>query len=125
MGRIKTLVTAGVLSAVGVFPLLAKAEPVIVTVRVVATEGREAEVQERNLKLLKFLREVEPSAAFRLLRSVDSPTTFLWYEIYPSRAEHETHLKEIMPRFRKEFGQAPKGSMTQKPKVEAFVELTQ
>ena len=125
MGRIQLIVIASLLGAIGVFPIRAKAEPVIVTVKVFAAEGRESELQERNLKLLKFLREAEPSATFHLHRSVKSPTTFLWYEIYPSQSAHETHLKEVMPKFRKEFGPAPKGSMITKPEVETYTELGQ
>ena len=125
MGRIQNLVIAGLLGAIGVFPILAKAEPVIVTVKLVAAEGRESELQERNLKLLKFLRETEPSATFRLHQSVKSPKTFLWYEIYPSQSAHETHLKEVMPKFRKEFGPAPKGLMLTKPEVDTYIEIGQ
>jgi quinol monooxygenase YgiN len=125
MGRIQILVIAGILGAIGASPILAKAEPVIVTVKLVAAEGRESELQERNLKLLKFLREAEPSATFRLHRSVKSPKTFLWYEIYPSQSAHETHLKEVMPKFRKEFGPAPKGLMIAKPEVETYIEVGQ
>lgn len=123
MGRFKNLVIASVLCATGASPLLAKAEPVVVVVKIVAAEGHESELQERYLKLLQFLRKMEPSATFRLHRSVKSPTTFLWYETFPSKAAHETHLKEVMPRFREEFGRAPEGSMMKRPEVESYIEL--
>ena len=125
MGRFQNLVIASVLCAIGVFPLLAKAEPIVVIVEIIAAESRENELQERHLKLLKFLRETEPAATFRLHRSVKSPTTFLWYEIFQSKADHQTHLKEVMPRFRKEFGPAPKGLMAKKPEVGSYFELAQ
>jgi len=125
MGRSQNFVIASVLCAVGLFPLLVKAEPVVVIVKVIAAEGHESEVQDRNLKLLQFLRETEPPATFRLYRSMKSPTTFLWYEVFQSKADHETHLKDVMPRFRKEFGPAPKGLMAKRPEVESYIELTQ
>lgn len=72
---------------------------------------------------IEFLRKAEPTATFRLYRSLKKPTTFLWYEVYESQAAHENHLKVVMPSFRKELGPAPKGLFSKPPEIESYVEL--
>ena len=102
---------------------LAADEPVVVIVKVYPGVGREDELQARYLKQAEFLRRMEPSATFRLHRSLKEPVTFLWYETYPSQAALESHLKVTMPAFRKEFGPTPEGLVARPSDSETYQEL--
>jgi quinol monooxygenase YgiN len=124
MTRIQTFLITSVFCAAAMLPSLAKAsEQVVVIVKTFSVEGRESELQDRSLKQIEFLRKAEPTATFRLYRSLKTPTTFLWYEVYESQAAHENHLKVVMPSFRKELGPAPKGLFSKPPEIESYVEL--
>lgn len=99
------------------------AEPVVVLVKVFPAEGREAELEQQYLKRIEYLRKAEPSATFRLHRSTKSPATFLWYEIYESPGAYDSHLKVVMPAFRKEAGPTPAGLLAKPSESETYTEL--
>ena len=65
----------------------------------------------------------EPDATFRLHRSVKEPNVFLWYEVYPSQAAYDNHLKVVMVNFRKESGPTPDGIIAKPSESEIFSEL--
>jgi quinol monooxygenase YgiN len=97
--------------------------PVVVLVKVFPAAGREDELQALYLKRLEFLRKAEPDATFRLHRSVKEPHNFLWYEVYPSQAAYENHLKVVMVNYRKESGPTPDGIIAKPSESETFSEL--
>ena len=101
----------------------AAADPVIVTVKVFPSPGREDELQAQYLRRMEFLRKAEPEAVFHLHRSTKSPVTFLWYEVYPSQASYENHLKVVMPAFKKEVGPTPDGVIAKPSESETYVEV--
>jgi len=124
MTRTQILMIVSILCGAAMLPFIATAsEQVIVIVKTFPGEDRESELQARSLKQIEFLRKAEPTATFRLYRSAKRPTTFLWYEVYESRAAHENHLKVVIPSFRKELGPPPKGLMAKPPEIETYIEL--
>ena len=118
----KVVVAAVALLALSGVPAFAD-DPVVVTVKVFPTPGREDELQAEYLKRIEYLRKAEPNATFRLHRSTKSPVTFLWYEVYPSKEAYENHLKAVMPAFRKEVGPTPAGVIARPSESETYVEL--
>jgi quinol monooxygenase YgiN len=100
-----------------------QATPVVVLVKVFPTAGRENELQALYLKRLDYLRKAEPDATFRLHRSTREPSTFLWYEVYPSQAAYERHVKVVMANFKKETGPTPDGIIARPSESETFTEL--
>ncbi len=117
-----------VLAALGFFALTSgparAADPIVVTVKVFPSPGREDELQAQYLQRLEYLRKAEPDATFRLHRSAKAPVTFLWYEVYPSQAAYENHLRVVMPAFRKEVGPTPEGVIAKPSESETYIELT-
>lgn len=101
----------------------ATADSMVVIVKVFPSPGREDELQAQYLKRIEYLRKAEPDASFRLHRSTKSPVTFLWYEVYPSQAAYEKHLKVVMPAFRNEIGPTPEGVIARPSESETYVEL--
>ena len=99
------------------------ADPVVVLVRVFPAQGREDELQVQYLKRIEYLRKAEPGATFRLHRSTKEPVTFLWYEVYESQAAYDSHLKVVMPAYRKEAGPTPEGLLAKPSESEAYSEL--
>lgn len=107
-------------------PTLSVAQPasnIVVVVKVFPTPGREDDLQALYIKRLEYLRKAEPEATFRLHRSVKQPNTFLWYEVYPSQAAYDAHVKVVMANFRKEFGPTPEGIIEKPSESETYVEL--
>ncbi len=100
------------------------ADGVVVTVKVFPSPGREDELQAQYLKRLEYLRKAEPNATFHLHRSTKAPVTFLWYEVYPSQAAYENHLKVVMPAFKNEVGPTPEGVIAKPSESETYTELT-
>ncbi len=99
------------------------AEPVVVLVKVFPAAGREDELEQQYLKRIEYLRKAEPGATFRLHRSTKAPATFLWYEVYESQAAYDSHLKVVMPAFRKEAGPTPEGLLAKPSESETYNEL--
>jgi quinol monooxygenase YgiN len=99
------------------------AGPVVVTVKVFPSVGREDELQAQYLRRLEYLRKAEPDATFRLHRSTKPPVKFLWYEVYPSQAAYENHLKVVMPAFKNEVGATPEGVIAKPSESETYIEL--
>jgi quinol monooxygenase YgiN len=98
-------------------------ESIVVVVKVFPGAGREDELQARYEKQLEFLRRSEPNATFRLHSSMKEPTHFLWYETYPSQSALDSHLKTVMPAFRKEFGATPEGLIARPSESETYREI--
>jgi len=116
----KSLALAIVL-ALGSVPALAQQpSPIVVLVKVFPTPGRENELQALYLKRLEYLRKAEPDVNFKLHRGTKEPTVFLWYEVYPSQAAYDSHLKVVMANFRKEFGPTPEGILAKPSESETF-----
>jgi quinol monooxygenase YgiN len=124
MTRIRTLIVANSFGITGLlsFPAVAS-DQLVVVVKTFATEGRESELLERSLKQLEFFRKVEPRTTFRLHRSTQTPTTFVWYEIFESQAAYDDHLKVVVPKYRKETTPALPGLMAKPIETESYVEL--
>ena len=98
-------------------------EPITITARFSPAPGREAEAQARLLQVVAYVRRVEPGAMYRLHRSSGEPTTFLFYETYPSQAALDHHSKVTLPAFAKEYGPTPEGLWAGAPAIETFREL--
>jgi quinol monooxygenase YgiN len=124
MARIRTLMIATAFCVAGLIPFSAEAsDQILVVVKTFAGEGRESELQERSIEQIEFFRKVEPTATFRLYRSAQAPTTFLWHEIFESQAAYDNHLKVIVPNYRREAAPALPGLMTKPLETESYVEL--
>jgi quinol monooxygenase YgiN len=95
-------------------------EQVVIVARVYPTPGREAELEARLLRLVKYVKQVEPNITYRLHRSAKEPTVFLYYEVYRSQAEYNQHSTQTIAAFRKEAGQAPEGIFSRPTEVEAY-----
>ncbi len=95
-------------------------ERVVIVARYSPTPGREAELEARLLRALKFMKQAEPNVSYRLHRSAKEPTVFLFYEVYPSQAALDQHLTVTLTAFRKEAGPVPEGIFSRSPEVEAY-----
>jgi quinol monooxygenase YgiN len=124
MARIQTVMIAPGLCVAAMFPFSATAsEQVVVVVKTFAGQGRESELQELSLKQLEFFRKAEPTAKFRFYRSTNSPSTFLWYEVFESQAAYKNHLDVVVPNYRKNTDRAAPGLMAKPFESETYVEL--
>src|SRR2546430_8826036 len=65
-------------------------EQVVIVARYYPTPGREAELEARLLRSLKYVKQAEPNVSYRLHRSAKDPTVFLFYEVYPSQADRKS-----------------------------------
>ena len=111
---------------VGSLPALAQQpSPLVVLVKVFPSQGRENELQALYLKRLEYLRKAEPDVTFKLHRGTKEPTAFMWYEVYPSQAAYDNHLKVVMANFRKEFGPTPEGILAKPSESESYSAIEQ
>lgn len=122
---LKSIVVATTLACTATFSAALQAAPVVVLVKVFPAAGRADELQALYLQRLAYLRKAEPDATFRLHRSVKEPGTFLWYEVYPSPAAYENHVKVVMANYKKETGPTPEGIIARPSESETFTELGQ
>ena len=120
---LKSLIVAAMLGAAASLASAQQAAPVVVLVKVYATAGRGDELQGLYVKRLEYLRHAEPDATFRVHRSLKNPDTFLWYEVYPSQAAYENHVKVVMAKFKKEAGPTPAGIIAKPSESETFTEF--
>lgn len=95
-------------------------EQVVVVARFYPAPGREAELEARLLRSVKYVKQAEPNITYRFHRSVKEPTVFLYYEVYPSQAAFDQHRTETIPAFRKEAGPPPEGIFSRPPEIEFF-----
>jgi quinol monooxygenase YgiN len=98
-------------------------EPITISARFYPAPGREAEAEARLLQVVAYVRKAEPGAIYRLHRSSNEPTAFLFYETYASQAALEQHSKVTLPAFGKEYGPTPEGLWARPPAIETFREL--
>ena len=116
----KSLLVAA-LVAIGSFNAFAQQqEPIVVLVKVFPTQGRENELQALYIKRLEYLRKSEPDVSFKLHKGKKEPSVFLWYEVYPSQAAYDNHLKVVMANYRKEFGPTPEGILAKPSESETY-----
>ena len=94
-------------------------EQVIIAERFHPAPGREAELETRLLKAVKFVKQAEPNITYRLHRSAKEPTVFLFYQVYPSEAARDQH-RQIVAAFRQEFGPPPEGIFSRPSEVETY-----
>ena len=95
-------------------------EQVVIVARYYPAPGREAELEARLLRSLKYVKQAEPNVSYRLHRSAKEPPVFLFYEVYPSQAARDQHLTETLAALRKEAGPMPEGILSRPPEVEAY-----
>jgi quinol monooxygenase YgiN len=95
-------------------------EQVVIVARYYPAPGREAELEARLLRSLKYVKQAEPNVSYRLHRSAKEPTVFLFYEVYPSQAARDQHRTETLTALRKEVGPMPEGIFSRPPEVEAY-----
>ena len=100
-------------------------EQVVIVARYYPTPGREAELEARLLRSLKYVKQAEPNVSYRLHRSAKDPTVFLFYEVYPSQAARDKHLTETLPALRKEAGPMPEGILSRPPEIETYGSLAE
>jgi quinol monooxygenase YgiN len=93
-------------------------EQVVIVERLYPAPGREAELEARLLRAVKFVKQAEPNITYRLHRSVKEPTMFL-YHVLPSQAALDRHRQTIAA-FRQEAGQPPEGIYSRPPEIEYF-----
>ena len=89
-------------------------------VKLVASPGREAELQDRLIKLVAFAKKTEPGSTYWLSRSKKDPSVFLLYERYPSQAAADLHPNATLPAFAKEYGPTPQGLLARPIEWEGF-----
>lgn len=116
----RSFVFATALALTGASTAAQQAGPLAVFVKVYPSAGREGDLQALYVKRLEYLRNAEPEVSFKLYRSAKEPTVFLWYEVYPSQAAYENHLKVVMPNYRKEFGPTPEGILAKPSESEVY-----
>ena len=90
-------------------PLHAADEPVVVISRFFVTPGKEAIFEERNRKIVEYVRKAEPDVVYRLQRSKKDPSQYVYDEVHPSPAALERHSKQALPAALKEIGPPPEG----------------
>jgi quinol monooxygenase YgiN len=95
-------------------------EQVVIVARFYPAPGREAELEARLLRSVKFVKQAEPNITYRLHRSAKEPTAFLYYEVYPSQAAFDQHRTETIAAFRKEAGPPPEGIFSRPAEVETY-----
>jgi len=95
-------------------------EQVVIVARYYPAPGREADLEARLLRSLKYVKQAEPNVSYRLHRSAKDPTVFLFYEVYPSQAALDQHLTVTLTAFRKEAGPVPEGIFSRPPEVETY-----
>jgi len=61
-------------------------EPIITVNRLYPAPGREAELEARLVRIVKYLKKAEPTVTYRLHRSAKEPTVFMFYSIFPTQA---------------------------------------
>lgn len=120
---VKQLLMAVALAGTSAICAAQTTAPVVVLVRVFATHGRADELQGLYLKRLEYFRKAEPEAAFHLHRSAKDPDTFVWYEVYPSPAAYEHHVKVVNAKFKQETAPTPEGILARPSESETLVEL--
>ena len=120
---LRSIVMAAALASLAATCNAQQGAPVVILVRAFATPGRGDDLQALYLKRLEYFRKAEPDATFRLHRSTKDPNTFLWYEVYPSQAAYENHVKVVNARFKKETGPTPAGVIARPSESETFREL--
>lgn len=86
--------------------------------------GREGELQARFLRVVEYVRKVEPKTVYRLHRSIEGPVVFLWYEVYESKEAWEHHRNVVLPAFQKEYGPAPDGIFARPPERESYQDIS-
>jgi quinol monooxygenase YgiN len=102
---------------------LAADEPVVLISRFFVNPGQEAVFEQRTLKAVEFVRKAEPEVIYRLQRSITNPLQYVFYEVYPSQAALDRHMKETLPAFAKEVGPRPEGMLARPPENEKLVPL--
>jgi quinol monooxygenase YgiN len=116
------LIAGGILAALFAMPIASAwaDEQVIIVSRFYPIAGREAELEARLVRSVKFVKKAEPNITYRLHRSAKEPTVFLYYEVYPSQAAFDKHRTETLAMFRKEAGPPPEGIFSRPPEVEIY-----
>jgi quinol monooxygenase YgiN len=94
---------------------LAADEKIIVVGRFTVAPGRENDIEARFKKLVAFVRQVEPNVTYHAYRSTKDPALFVLYEVYPSEAAREEHMKVHLPAFQKENGPLQESWLTRSP----------
>ena len=105
-------------------PALAADDTVTIVARFYATPGKEAEAEARLLKSLDFVRKNEPNITYKFYHSKKDPTLFLSYEIYPSQAELENHVKNVLPASRAALGAFPDGMFSRPMEFDMWQEMS-
>ena len=93
-------------------------EQVIIIGRYYPAPGREAELEARLVRIVKYLKQAEPTVSYRLHRSTKEPTAFMFYEIFPSQAALD-HERETVAALRKR-DPPPDGIFGKPPEVETY-----
>lgn len=101
-------------------PARAADVPVVLISRFFVNPGQEAAFEDRVRKAVAFVRKAEPDVIYRLQRSTSNPLQYVFYEVYPSKAAFDRHVKETMPAFGKIAGPRPDGMLARPPENEYF-----
>jgi quinol monooxygenase YgiN len=117
---IRSLLVAALVAIATLNAFAQQQEPIVVLVKVFPAQGRENELQALYIKRLEYLRKSEPDVSFKLHKSKKEPSVFLWYEVYPSQAAYDNHLKVVMANYRKEFGPTPEGILAKPSESETY-----
>ena len=105
-------------------PAYAGDEALIVTAKLHATAGREAEAGARLVKFTEYIRKSEPGVTFRMFHSNGDRTLFSTFEVYPNSQAFSNHLNVVIPAFFREAGPDPQGLYSRPMDVEYWQELS-
>jgi quinol monooxygenase YgiN len=95
-------------------------ERVVIVARFYPSPGREAQLEERLLRSLNYVKRAEPNVAYHLHRSAKEPIVFLLYEDFPSQAALDQHRAETLVALRKEEGPIPEGILSRSTEAEIY-----
>jgi quinol monooxygenase YgiN len=93
-------------------------EPVITVRRLYPAPGREAELEARLLRIVKYLKQAEPTVPYRLHRSAKEPTVFMFYSIFPSQAALDRNRATVADGQKRD--PPPDGIFGRPPEVETY-----
>jgi quinol monooxygenase YgiN len=115
------LLLAGAIFSSGFNTVRAADEPVVVIARFFVNAGKETVFETHTLKIVELVRKAEPDIVYRLQRSTNNPSQYVFYEVFPSQAAFDHHVFETLPAVAIAVGPEPAGMLARPPEVEKLV----
>lgn len=97
--------------------------PIVLVATFEIAPGREQEFKDRALAFAEMAEAAEPGVVYRLHESKDRPGSFLFYEIFPSKAALERVQNDVTPAHRAKYGPTPAGLFVRPPEEQSWTPL--